>query len=98
MTQNPQLSGRVRSTTCAIQEMRALVPVFAFVGIPHELSSVTMFLAPAEAPFKNRPNLADALAAVRTQIAGSPVHLPSDKSDSFSLGLVRQLAHYDCSR
>jgi hypothetical protein len=91
ITQNPFLSGRVRSTTCAIQEMRALIPAFSFVGIPHKLSSVTIFLAPAEAPFKNRPHLADALAAVRAQIAGSPAHLPSDKSDSFSLGLVRRL-------
>jgi hypothetical protein len=87
--QNPLRSGRVRSSTTAFEEMRALVPVFAFVGIPHEPLSVTIFLAPAEAPFKNRPHLADVLAAVRAQIAGSPARLPSDKSDSFSPELVR---------
>ena len=85
------LPGRVRSSTTAFEEMRALVPVFAFVGIPHKLSSVTIFLAPAEAPFKNRPNLTDALAAVRAQIAGSPARLPSYKRDSFSPELVRRL-------
>jgi hypothetical protein len=65
------LPGRVRSSTRAIQEMRALVPVFSLVGIPHKLLSVTILLAPAEAPFENRPHLADVPAAVRAQIAGS---------------------------